>query len=364
MKLINNLRAKDLMLLLILIVFTVLAFNIFSPYLNIIILSLILVQLFYPVYAFIKRQTKSNGLATTLSIILVIVLIVVPIALIVSLTINEIQNVIRTTHILDNLEGLQAFRTGIDQAVAYINNLSSNLSKLELQTIVANINQSDFLVNQLLPILRDLVSLGGGLLFATFILILCLIYMFPAYEKLPKIFARFSPLDTKYDDLIYSKFINTLKGTINGTFVVAIAQATAVIIPMIFMGVGAPVLLWIIMLILSIVPVGSGLVWAPVGVIMIIQGIANQTPGGVLAGIFLIVYGAIIINVVDSILRPRLIKSEVNIHPLVTILSVIGGIGLFGFFGILYGPLIVVIFMTILDIYKTNYLNQPEPDEA
>jgi len=87
-------------------------------YLNIIILSLILVQLFYPVYAFIKRQTKSNGLATTLSIILVIVLIVVPIALIVSLTINEIQNVIRTTHILDNLEGLQAFRTGIDQAVA------------------------------------------------------------------------------------------------------------------------------------------------------------------------------------------------------------------------------------------------------
>jgi len=202
------------------------------------------------------------------------------------------------------------------------------------------------------------------LLFATFILILCLIYMFPAYEKLPKIFARFSPLDTKYDDLIYSKFINTLKGTINGTFVVAIAQATAVIIPMIFMGVGAPVLLWIIMLILSIVPVGSGLVWAPVGVIMIIQGIANQTPGGVLAGIFLIVYGAIIINVVDSILRPRLIKSEVNIHPLVTILSVIGGIGLFGFFGILYGPLIVVIFMTILDIYKTNYLNQPEPDEA
>ncbi|MEO6729027.1 MAG: AI-2E family transporter [Candidatus Dojkabacteria bacterium] len=364
MKLISNLRAKDLMLLLILIVFAVLAISIFSPYLNIIVLALVLVQLFHPIYAYIKNHTKSNGLATTLSIILVIVLIVVPIALIVSLTINEIQNVIRTTKILDNLEGLQAFRTGIDQAVAYINNLTSNLSKLELQTIVANINQSDFLVNQLLPVLRDLVSLGGGLLFATFLLILCLIYMFPAYENLPKIFARFSPLDAKYDDLIYSKFINTLKGSINGSFIVAIAQATAVIIPMILMGVGAPVLLWIIMLILSIVPVGSGLVWAPIGVVMIIQGIVNQTPGSVLAGIFLIVYSAIIINVVDSVLRPRLIKGEVNIHPLITILSVIGGIGLFGFFGILYGPLIVVIFMTLLDIYKTNYLDQKGEDEA
>ncbi|MFS8131399.1 MAG: AI-2E family transporter [Candidatus Dojkabacteria bacterium] len=364
MKLISNLRAKDLMLLLILIVITVLTINVFSPYINIVILSLILVQLFHPVYAFIKKHTKSNGLATSLSIILVIVLIVVPIALIVTLTINEIQNVISTTKILDNLEGLRGFKDSIDQAVLAINNLTSNLSKIDLQTVIANINQSNTVVNQILPILRDIISFGGGLIFAIFILILCLIYMFPAYENLPSIFARFSPLDSKYDDLIYSKFINTLKGTINGTFVVAIAQATAVIIPMIFMGVGAPVLLWIIMLILSVIPIGSGLVWAPVGIIMIVQGIVNQTPGNVLAGIFLIIYSAIIINVVDSFLRPKLIKGQVNIHPLITILSVIGGIGLFGFFGILYGPLVVVLFVTLLDIYKTNYLGNSESDES
>ena len=74
------------------------------------------------------------------------------------------------------------------------------------------------------------------------------------------------------------------------------------------------------------IPVGSGLVWAPIGIIMIIQG----TPASIFSGIFLIVYSAIIINVLDSFLRPKLIKSDVNLHPLVTILSVIGGVGLFG----------------------------------
>ncbi|MEP7103865.1 MAG: AI-2E family transporter [Candidatus Dojkabacteria bacterium] len=363
MKQLSSLKAKDLMLLFALILFASLAFNVFSPFFNVLILSLIIVQLFHPIYAFIKDKTKSNGLSTTLSIILVLVLFIVPIVLIVVFSINEVQNVIRSTGILDNLDSFKGFKDSIDQAVTYINNFSDNISKLDLQTLIAGVRQSDFLSNQLLPILKDLISIGGGILFSIFILILCLVYMFPAYEKLPRIVAKFSPLDAKYDEIIYRKFINTLKSVINGSFIVAIAQATVVIIPMIFLGVGAPVLLWIIMLILSIIPIGSGLVWAPIGAIMIIQGFVNQSPAGVIAGIFIIVYSGIMINVVDSILRPRLIKEDVNLHPLVTILSVIGGIGIFGFFGIFYGPLIIVILFTLLDIYKTNYLNKEALDE-
>ncbi len=100
---------------------------------------------------------------------------------------------------------------------------------------------------------------------------------------------------------------------------------------------GAPVLLWLIMVILSLVPIGSGLVWFPVGIFMIANG---QT----VEGIALIIYSGVIINVIDALLRPIVMKEQTNLHPLVILFSVLGGIAVFGPIGVLYGPLISVFF--------------------
>lgn len=359
MKYLANLEIKFVFFIILMLLVTVGAFQIFSPFINIIIVSLILVQLFHPYYRWFLRKTKSKAASTFLSIIITLLFFIIPVAILIILTIGEIQNITQSNNIFDILNNLE---TAINEGIARINEfLSSSKAGVEL----ANINLADLFINliaglrdQLLPIVQQFT----GVLFTLFILIICLIFIFPDYDTLHEKVARLSPLDDKLDLLLFRKFKQTIKGVIKGSFIVAILQATAVLIPMLFMQIGAPVLLWIIMVVLSLVPIGSGLVWAPVGIAMIIGGASTGNSIQAILGIGLIIYSAIIINVIDTTFRPKLMKDTVNLHPLVTILSALGGITYFGILGILYGPLIMVFFHSIMSVYRAKYLTETTDD--
>ncbi len=356
-KTIANLEIPTIFFLLLMVVLGLVTFNLFTPYFNIIIISLIIVQIFHPFYKFIYGKTRSAGLSTFISIVVTLVCVIIPLVLILLLTINEIKNISDSGNlfsIVGNLEG------SINDTIKNINgNLLKStgfeLSQLELRVILIDLATS--LRNQLLPVASQILSLSGEILFNLFLLILSLSYLFPMFDNLPKIFKKVSPLDDEVDSLIFDKLRQTTKGVLKGTLIVAILQATAVLIPLMLMGVGAPVLLWLLMVLLSIVPIGSGLVWAPVGIAIIIGGMTSGNTTQIILGILLIIYSAIIINVIDTTFRPRLMKGAVNIHPLAAVFSVLGGIALFGVLGILYGPVLFVLFVTLVDIYRKNFLS-------
>jgi len=256
------------------------------------------------------------------------------------------------------------------QINTFLNNLDGSLSDagIDLQKLLTDANlledpHSDILqinltaiAQQILssiqdviaPALSSLISGGFTALIFGFLLIITMLFMFSEYEKLPKIISRMSPLDDDLDMLLFKKFTDTTRAVILGSFSVAIAQATAVSIMMIIMGIGAPVLMWMIMLILSLIPVGSGFVWAPVGIALMLTGRAPE-------GIILIIFGAVIINVIDTYLRPKVMKNKVQLHPLVIIFSALGGIASFGPLGLLYGPLIAVFFTSLMEVYADRY---------
>lgn len=359
MKTLKDLEVKNIFLILALILISFLAIQIFSPYFNIIIVALILVQIFHPFYRKILDRTNSKALATSVSVLVTIFFMIIPVIILILLTLTEISKI--TTATAFNLNDLQAT---IDSALASGNgflkslNLSYTISSVNAEQLISGV--ADSVKDQLLPFVQQILSLSGEILFSVFLLLLCLIYFFPIYEKLPDIFSRISPLDKDLDTILYKNFRATTKGVIKGTFFVAIIQATAVLIPLLILNVGAPILLWVVMVILSILPIGSGLVWGPLGLFMIVQGLSTGNVAQVLIAISLIVYSAVIINVIDTTIRPRIMKNTVNIHPLITIFSVLGGLYYFGPLGILYGPLIVVFFISIVDIYHKKFLNREE----
>lgn len=355
-KTIANLEIPTIFFILLMAVLGILTFNLFSPYINIIIISLIIVQIFHPFYKFIFRKTKSAGFSTLLSIIVTLVCVIVPFVLILLLTINEIKNLTDSGNLLNIAGNLES---SINNTINNVNNnlLKSTgfeLSQVELRVLILQFATN--LKDQLLPVASQILSLSGEILFNLFLLILSLGYLFPKFDDLPRVFKKFSPLDDDVDAVVFDKLRQTTKGVLKGTLVVAILQATAVLIPLSLMGIGAPVLLWLIMVILSIIPIGSGLVWAPVGVAVIIGGLSSGNTTQIVLGILLIVYSAIIINVIDTTFRPKLMKGAVDIHPLATIFSVLGGIALFGVLGILYGPVIFVLFTTLVELYRKNFL--------
>jgi predicted PurR-regulated permease PerM len=359
-----NFGIKDLYFFVIFLGFSLLALVLFSNYISLILIAYIVVTLFHPVYKYLAYKINP-GIAVTISVFLVLIFLLIPIFFILSLSTVEIKNLVDSFTDPVNLANLQ---NQIDLLVNRVNDLLGGtfaISRDQVNIVQAfnSITPEQLLQvvqTTLFPFLLDTASFLGQVLFALFLFIISLIYLFPNYEKIGDVFKRFSPIEDKFDDLIYLRFRNTLKGVVSGTFVVALCQATAVILPLIALNVGAPILLWIIMVVLSIIPIGSGLVWFPAGVIMIVNGLASGNVAGILAGIFVIVYSAIIINVVDTVLRPRLMRNAVDIHPMITIFSVLGGITLFGIMGIIYGPVLVVMYITLTEIYKTKYLTHKD----
>ncbi len=360
----QNLEVKNIFFFVILILVAFIGFSMFSPYLNIIIISLVIVQVFHPFYRFILSKTKSEAFSTFLSIIITLLFVLIPIALIILLTFNEIKNISEANNILKILEDLGKWVNDT------INNTNGLLQRLNIDVTLSQINLRDFAITlagslrtELLPITTKILTLSGEVLFNLFLLLLCLIYFFPMYDKLPSILSKVSPLDDEIDKTLFQKFRDTTKGVLKGSLVVAVLQATAVIIPLLILKIGAPILLWIIMVILSIIPIGSGLVWAPIGLAFIIDGIRTGNPNQIIIGVSLIVYSAVIINFIDTIFRPRLMKGAVNIHPLAAIFSVLGGLYMFGPMGILYGPIVFVIFLSVMEIYNKKYLNKGKEEE-
>jgi predicted PurR-regulated permease PerM len=121
-------------------------------------------------------------------------------------------------------------------------------------------------------------------------------------------------------------------------------------------GIPSPVFWGAIMAFLSIIPVvGAFIVYVPAGVILIIGG--SYVKGIVVLGV-----GAVVISQVDSVLRPLIIAGKASMHPLLLFFAIMGGIALFGLLGVVLGPMIAAIFLTLLKIFEFKL--HPEAEAA
>lgn len=329
--------------------------RIFSPFLDILVLALVIVQLFYPVYKLLYYLSQSKGISSAITTLLVFVFVFIPLITLTVFVSSEVVNLVQ--QVAPNGEAseiISRVETAIRPTLDEVNRLASRLSDLGVEG-VQEVNLQEIVTDLAARLQALVVPVGTAILSGTvnvllylFLLTLSILYLFVDFDKLPSFLTRFSPLEDRVDKILVSKFTETTRAVIIGNFLVAIAQATAVIIPMLVMGIGAPVLLWLSMVLLSLIPVGAGLIFGPVGALLIISGRVAE-------GTFLVVYGAIIINVVDAALRPRLMKGKVKLHPLIIIFSVIGGISVFGPIGIIYGPLIAVFFTSLMEVYNQQF---------
>jgi predicted PurR-regulated permease PerM len=94
--------------------------------------------------------------------------------------------------------------------------------------------------------------------------------------------------------------------------------------------------------------IGGGLVWLPLGMARILSG---NIGGGLL---FLIIAG-LFISTLDNILRPMFLKDRIQLHPLIIFFAILGGVSAFGFNGLILGPMVVILFLTVLDLFLTEH---------
>jgi predicted PurR-regulated permease PerM len=188
-----------------------------------------------------------------------------------------------------------------------------------------------------------------------FFMLLIVFYLLIDNQRLGSFIVGLSPLPDDQDEKLILKFKDMASAILLGNGLGGLIQGTLGGIVFAFFGFRSPFLWGVIMALLAFLPiVGVGAVFLPAALYLILQG-------RLAAGIFFIVFYAVLSGGIEYLFKPKLVGKRVQMHTLLVFLSIIGGLKLFGILGIIYGPLVVTAFLTLTDIYKSSYQRIVEP---
>jgi predicted PurR-regulated permease PerM len=340
--------------LIALVIITLVAcYFVFKPFLTVIIIAVILVTIFYQPYEKLSKFLGDRkNLAALLMCLFLVILIILPTVKMVAYTAEKsVDAYTETTAYFSNHSFSDVLK-------------SSTAQKLHLNSLISDKYDSDVVKNVLLEFLQKssnwMISGATSFLVGTTnfivsltLIILTMFFFFIDGKKMLENIMYLLPLKDRYNKEIFRKFKEVSYTTMISTFVVALAQGAVGAIG--FAIVGFPAFLaGVLVALLSLLPyVGSMIFYVPVGIYYLLVGQTWQ-------GIFVLLWGMLVIGTIDNVIRAWMLKDKAQINPIFVVFSVLGGITLFGFWGVVLGPLVVAITATILHIYSMEFA--PELD--
>jgi len=342
----NNLSKPFLIAL---VVITLIAcYFVFRPFLTVIVVAAILVTVFYKPYEKLVGYLKGrqNLAALIMCLFLVIIIILPTVKLIIYSANKSVQAYTETTAYFNNHNFSDVFKAPI-----FVNlNLGGvNIDQYN-NDVVKNV-LLDFLQkssNWMLSGATSVLMQTTNFMVSLIMIILTMFFFFVDGKNMLNRLMYLSPLQDKYNKEIFTKFKEISYTTMISTFVVALAQGLVGALG--FALVGFPAFLaGILVALLSLLPyVGSMIFYIPVGLYYLLIGDTWQ-------GIFVLLWGFLIIGTIDNVIRAWMLKGKAQINPIFVVFSVLGGIVLFGFWGVVLGPLVVAIAATVLHIYSLEF---------
>ena len=283
------------------------------------------------------RKHIRRSIAAILILIETILCFLIPLALIIWMFVNKFQDAnLNPRSIIDpvtNVANLIQEKTGYNL-----------LSKANINSIFA-----------LLPRIGQ-VLMGSITSFAINVLVLLFVlyFMLIGGKKMENYVNDLLPFNRRNKKDILREFHMVVKSNAIGVPLLAIIQGAAATIGYMIFGAPAPVLWGVVSCFATIIPViGTAIVWLPLALYLGATGHWGNAIG-------LSVYALVVVSNVDNLVRSILQKKMADTHPLITIFGVIIGLALFGFMGVIFGPLLLAIFALCVQIFKEEYLEKED----
>jgi len=199
---------------------------------------------------------------------------------------------------------------------------------------------------------ENLQSFAGGtfnVLISIAIMYFLLFYMLTNRNRLQKSFFEYSPMGTENLKIIGNEIQSMVKANALGIPLVALAQGFVALLGFFIFGVENPLFWFVIVAVGSMIPfVGTALGILPVFILALSNGNSFQAWG-------ILLYGILVVGSTDNFIRLYILKRMDDVHPLITLIGVVVGVPLFGFIGLIFGPLLISLFLIIVRIYKQEY---------
>jgi predicted PurR-regulated permease PerM len=316
--------------------------------------------LFTPVFNRFNRRL-GTGLSATCTLLTALAMVAVPIALLIVLAIVQISRMIdsvagwvKTT----DLSGLG------DKALHLVNEFAARIPFVHI-TVTAEMLRKAMVTGAqnvgqwLLHFLQGAVGGIAGAVTAAIIFLYVFLALLVNREKVRTLIGQLNPLGDEVTDLYLTKAGAMVRGTVNGQFVIALCQGVSGAASIYIAGFHHGFFIFAVLLTaLSIIPLGSGVVTIPFGIGMIFYG-------NIVGGAFVVLFHLVGVTNIDNFLRPILVPKDARLNSALMLLSVFAGIAMFGPWGIVIGPVLMILIVTTIDVYLAVYkgVELQAPDE-
>ena len=307
----------------------------FAPIFWAVILSIVFFPLFKKISVFYKNRTSLASI-TTISVALL--LIILPLYFISSTLAQEGYTLYKNI----DTGNITTYTTSAEKILSTYNIPIDSISE-KIQSITKTTGK--WFAGNALDAGRGLVDT----LIKSILMLYLLFFLLRDGEKLGQYLIRIIPLGDTKEKKLFKTFTKTTRAIFKGTLIISLAQGCVGGILFWIVGIPNPVLWAAVMTILSFIPaVGPMIVWLPAGLILLALGDMWQ-------GVILLSGGFIIISMLDNILRPILVGKDIKMHDTIIMLSIFGGLATFGISGLLIGPIIAALTITLWEMFTEEF---------
>ena len=311
---------------------------IFFPFLKTLALAAILAVLFLPVHRDITKKIKSETWGAIISLLLILLIVIVPVYVVGQLIFNELSGIYSQVSVSGYSISQSALLEKIPQTLRpYVESLGMDAGKK-----LTDLAQNAFAAT------TNLAANLAGFVLSFFLFFFSLYYLMRDGSRLKNYIYEIFPFSESHENALIKKLEDAVSGVVKGSFLVALIQGLVGTLGYLIFGLPAAFLWGAFTVIAALVPnVGTLIAWLPAVIYLLVTGHTGSAIG-------LAIWSILITGTIDNIVSPRLVGGKVKLHPLLVLISVLGGIHLFGYMGFLLGPIIMAIFVALLDIYRTD----------
>ncbi|HPY52574.1 MAG TPA: AI-2E family transporter [Treponemataceae bacterium] len=222
------------------------------------------------------------------------------------------------------------------------NDLFSQVDGLHIRAFILQTIQ--YYSNTLLMISKNLLENTANFFVSLLFVVFALYFFYLDGAYLFSLLIKVIPINPKHMDTLAKKFSETIRGLLSGYFLVALYQGIVAFILMKIFGIKAALLFSVLLMFSSFIPLfGAGLIWLPLGIILLFTD-------SVIKGILFLVLSAFFISFLDNFLRPFFLQDRIKVHPLLIFFAILGGLKIFGLNGLILGPTVIILFFAVLDM--------------
>jgi predicted PurR-regulated permease PerM len=340
---VNGKKATLVFLAALLAIAFALTFFIERPFIEPAAFAIIIAVVFDPIYERILKDVKRPGLASLLTIILLILLFAIPVTIILIRASTQALELGRYVSEKSAEHGgfVPSVMKLAEKPLGFIGRYVDVSSVKLREQIAAHLNQ---LGVALLGTGASILGNFVGLITDSAITLITVFFLFRDGKRVINRISELMPLSPEQAQRFLHGISDAIVANVYGMAAVGAAQGILTAIALRICSISSSTLLGLLAAVCSLIPiVGAGLVWAPAAVYLIVTGHVGK-------GIFVLIWGTLVISSVDNVIRPLVIKGRVQVHPLLLLFALIGGAQAFGLIGIFLGPVLLSVISVLLKI--------------